>query len=306
MIKSATSFNNQLECSISSRRVAYRASADASRRAFFAISGLLFALSAALTIVWCNSMSAAGEMPMPGGWTMSMAWMRMPGQTWIEAAGSFLGMWVVMMLAMMLPSLVPMLGRYRQVVGFRSESCLGGLTVIAALGYFFVWTLFGSAVFPLGAMLATAEMQLPALARAVPFAAGVVVLIAGAVQLTSWKAHHLACCREAPARGLTVQANAGTAWRQGVRLGIHCGLSCANLTAILLVIGVMDLRAMTVVTAAITAERLAPAGQCIARAIGVVVIGAGFVLIAPATGLTQHIPNGLAKSFSIACSPRAE
>jgi hypothetical protein len=56
---------------------------------------LLFAASAAATIVWCTSMSAMGRMPMPGGWTMSMAWMRMPGQTWPGAAASFLGMWVV-------------------------------------------------------------------------------------------------------------------------------------------------------------------------------------------------------------------
>jgi hypothetical protein len=34
-----------------------------------------------------------------------MAWMRMPGQTWPGAAASFLGMWVVMMVAMMLPYL---------------------------------------------------------------------------------------------------------------------------------------------------------------------------------------------------------
>ena len=61
-------------------------------------------------------MSAMGEMPMPGGWTMSMAWMRMPGQTWPGAAASFFGMWIVMMVAMMLPSLVPMLWRYRQAV----------------------------------------------------------------------------------------------------------------------------------------------------------------------------------------------
>jgi predicted metal-binding membrane protein len=47
-----------------------------------------------------------------GGWTMSMAWMRMPGQTWPAATASFLGMWVVMMVAMMLPALVPMLQRY--------------------------------------------------------------------------------------------------------------------------------------------------------------------------------------------------
>jgi predicted metal-binding membrane protein len=71
---------------------------------FFGVSALLFAASAAATIVWCASMSAMGEMPMPGGWTVSMAWMRMPGQTWPGAAASFLGMWVVMMVAMMLPS----------------------------------------------------------------------------------------------------------------------------------------------------------------------------------------------------------
>ena len=56
-----------------------------------------------------RSMSAMGGMPMPGGWTMSMPWMRMPGQSWPAAAASFLGMWIVMMAAMMLPSLVPML-----------------------------------------------------------------------------------------------------------------------------------------------------------------------------------------------------
>ena len=68
-------------------------------------------------VVWCGSMSAMGEMPMPGSWTMSMAWMRMPGQTWPGSAASFLGMWVVMMVAMILPCLVPMLWRYRQAVG---------------------------------------------------------------------------------------------------------------------------------------------------------------------------------------------
>ena len=52
----------------------------ASQRAFVGVSALLFAASAAGTIVWRASMSAMGGMPMPGGWTMSMAWMRMPGQ----------------------------------------------------------------------------------------------------------------------------------------------------------------------------------------------------------------------------------
>src|SRR6266567_905492 len=92
-------------------------SEQASGRAFFAVSALLFFVSAAVTIVWCGSMSGMGDMPMPGGWTMAMAWMLMPGQTWLGAAASFLGMWIVMMVAMVLPSLVPMLSRYREAFG---------------------------------------------------------------------------------------------------------------------------------------------------------------------------------------------
>ena len=255
-----------------------------SEAAFVGVSALLFAGSTTLTIVWCASMSAMG-MPMPGGWTMSMAWMRMPGQTWPSAAASFLGMWVVMMVAMMLPSLVPMLRRYRQAVGRRGATRLGPLTAIAGAGYFFVWTVFGMAVFPLGVALAEVEMQLPALARAVPIAVGTVLLIAGALQFSAWKARHLACCREAPGRGRTLPADAGTAWRHGLRLGLHCSQCCAGLIVILLVLGVMDLRVMAVVAAAITVERLAPVGEHVARAIGAVVGGAGFVLIARAAGL---------------------
>ncbi len=257
----------------------------ASQRAFFGVSALLFVASAAVTIVWCNSMSAMGEVPMPGGWTMSMVWMRMPGQTWPGAAASFLGMWVVMMVAMMLPSLIPMLWRYRRAVGRTGETRLGRLTALVGGGYFFVWTVLGMAAFPLGVALGAVEMRLPALARAVPIAVGVVVLMAGCLQLTAWKAHHLACCRKAEGRGRRLPADARTAWRHGLRLGLHCSYSCAGLTAILLVIGAMDLRAMAVVAAAITVERLAPAGERVARAIGAVVVGAGLLLIARAAGL---------------------
>ncbi len=167
------------------------ASEQASQQAFFGASALLFAASAVVTIAWCASMSAMGEMPMPGGWTMSMAWMRMPGQTWPGAAASFLGMWVMMMVAMMMPSLVPMLWRYRRAVGRTSETRLGRLTALVGVGYFFVWTVFGMAAFPLGVALAAIEMQQPALSRAVPIAVDVVVLIAGSVQFSAWKARHL-------------------------------------------------------------------------------------------------------------------
>jgi predicted metal-binding membrane protein len=249
------------------------------------VSTLLFAISATVTIVWGSSMSAMGGMPMPGGWTMSMAWMRMPGQSLAFMAMSFLGMWVVMMMAMMLPSLVPMLRRYRDAVGGIAGTRLGWLTALVGAGYFFVWILWGVAVFALEIALAEMEMGQPALARAVPIAVGAVILLAGAFQFSAWKARHLACCRYESAHGGPQRVDPRTAWRHGLRLGFHCSASCGNLILILLAIGVMDLRAMAVVTAAITAERLAPAGERIARAIGAVCAGAGVVLLARAVGL---------------------
>jgi predicted metal-binding membrane protein len=54
---------------------------------------------------------------------------------------------------------------------------------------------------------------------------------------------------------------------------------------ILLVAGMMDLRVMAVVTAAITIERLAPTGERVARAIGAIVVGAALLLITRAVGL---------------------
>ena len=216
--------------------------------------------------------------------TISMVWMRMPGQTWPGAAASFIGMWVVMMVAMMLPSLAPMLSRYRRVVrasGFR----LAGLTVLVGVGYFFVWTLVGVGVFPLGVALAAVEMSQPALTHVAPIAVGVVVLVAGALQFSAWKTCQLAFCRETPARGDTLTDDIRTAWRHGLRLGLHCTYSCAGLTAIVFAVGVMDLRVMFAVTSAVTLERLAPAGAIVARAIGAIAVVAGMSQIAVAVGL---------------------
>ena len=116
--------------------------------------------------------AAMGEMPMPGGWTMSMMWMRMCGQTWFRAWASFVGMWIVMMVAMMLPSFVPMLWRFRQAVGGTGEARLNRLT--ATGGHRVLrrvdrrWNRRVSA----GRRAGSAEMQWPALARAVPMRGG--------------------------------------------------------------------------------------------------------------------------------------
>jgi predicted metal-binding membrane protein len=194
-------------------------------------------------------------------------------------------MWFVMMVAMMLPSLAPMLWRYGQAVGGISETRKAWLTALVGVGYIFVWTLFGMAVYPLGVALAAIEMHQAVLARTAPTAAGAVVLMAGAIQFSWWKAHHLGCCRAAPGRGRALPADAGTALRFGLSLGLHCSYCCASFVAVLLVLGVMDLRAMALVTALITIERVAPFAERVAHAIGAFVIAAGLLLITRAAGI---------------------
>jgi predicted metal-binding membrane protein len=204
-----------------------------------------------------------------------MMWMRLPGQSWPGAAAAFLLMWAPMMAAMMLPVLAPMLWRYRQALepGMRRNR----LTLLAAAGYLLAWTACGAAVFPLGAALTAAAMRWPALARAVPLAAGLMVLAAGALQLGAWKSRRLACCREMPAcaRG----AHAGGAWRHGLRLGWRCVWCCLEPTTMLLALGVMNPGVMAAVTVAIGAERLAPAGERVARGFGAAAVAAGLVLV---------------------------
>jgi predicted metal-binding membrane protein len=238
---------------------------------------------AAATVLWCLSMSAMGETPMPGAWGVSATWRPLCGRTWAGVAASFVGMWVVMMVAMMMPSLVPALWRFRQAVADRvGEIRLGCLTLLVGAGYFLVWTGAGLAAFGVGTVLTLLEMRLPAMARAVPPATGLVVLSAGALQFTRWKARCLARCHEAPGCRMVLSGGMASAWRYGLRLGLRCSYACVGLTATLLVLGVMDLRVMTGVTAAMTAERLAPGGEHGARCVGAVLIGLAVLLIARA------------------------
>ena len=252
----------------------------ASQRAFIAVALLLFVASTTLTISWCRSMSAMHDMPMPGGWMLSMMWMRMPGQTWPGAAAAFLGMWCVMMVAMMLPPLMPMLWRYCRATAVEPSVHLGALTALVGTAYFTVWISFGAVVFVVGVTLARIAMEFPLFARTIPTAIGATVLIAGVSQFTAWKAHHLACCRGIGECCEALKADAHTAWHHGWRLGVHCVNCCFGLTAVLLVIGVMDLRAMAAVTAAISVERLAPGGLRSARFVGAIAVGVGLLLIA--------------------------
>jgi len=242
----------------------------ASEWAFIGASALVFLASAGATIYYSME---------------SMSGMSMPGQTWLGSAASFMGIWIVMMLAMMLPSLVPELLRYRAFARSEAGPQLAPLTVLAGAGYFVVWAGFELAAYVLGLLWSAASMQWMDLTNTEPAATGLIMLLAGIYQLMGWKAHQLDCCRENPDSGQLPTPDSRAAWTYGLRLGWHCVLCCLGFMAILLITGMMNLASMAIIAVAITVERLAPRPQLIARTAGFIMIVAGVLVFARALGV---------------------
>ena len=244
---------------------------------FRAVGLIAFLIAAGATVYWTGSMG--GGMTMPGGWTLSMIWMRMPGQAWLGSAGSFMAMWLAMMIAMMLPALWPSLERYHREARDSDHARLR--TLGAAAAYFLVWAGVGAVVYLLGVSLAASEMRSPGLAHLVPVAAGAAVVLAGVFQLTPWKARHLASCRAGLACGSPV--NFRSASRLGVGYGVSCAFCCAGFMLVLVVTGMMNLLTVVLLAAAITIERVVTRPEWAVRAAGVTALGLGALFLVRAS-----------------------
>lgn len=245
---------------------------------FFGAAGLLFTAATTLTILSCAAMATMGAVPMAGGWLLSGIWLPLCGQSWLETAACFVGMWFVMMVAMMLPSLAPVLWRYRNAAFAAGASRPGGLVVLTGTSYFAVWAGFGLLAFLIGAALAQIALQFPSLARLGPVAGGFVILIAGLSQFSLWKTRLLADCHDRSG-ALAVHPSVVTALGGGTALGLRCCLSCIAPMTVLIAGGLMDLLLMLCVTLSVTAERLMPPEMRIAQAAGAVMAGSGLFLL---------------------------
>jgi predicted metal-binding membrane protein len=250
-------------------------------RAIHLHSLLVFAAAAAATSYFVATMSG-GPMPMPGGWEMSMMWMVMPGQTWVAAAVVFTVMWLAMMVAMMLPSAMPMLLLYRRAATFRKDAHVGASLWLLGGAYFFVWTAFGVLAYAAGMTISWLAMRYRAVSVAVPPATAAALIAAGAYQLTPWKSACLEHCRDPMALVANhLERGRSGALRLGLHHGVYCAACCWALMVIQLVLGVMNLGVMIVVAAAITLEKLLahPWGYRTARFAGLLSISGGLWLL---------------------------
>lgn len=255
--------------------------ARAARRKFFGVIGLVFIAGASATIAMSRSMSAMPDIPMPGDWTLSAMWIPAStcGGTWLGAVAAFVAMWTVMMIPMMLPSLTPALWTHWQHARGAGARRAAWSTLSVGIGYFLAWALLGAVAFALGASLSAALLRSTVLARSMPVFSSVVIVLAGCVQLTRWKARSLASCRPLRRDGLAPANRRRAGFEHGFRLAVHGGACCANWMAVLFCFGLMDTFAMVSVSAAMLVEQFVPLIGRSTKGIGFVAITVGMVLV---------------------------
>jgi predicted metal-binding membrane protein len=191
----------------------------------------------------------------------------------------FSGMWLVMMVAMMLPSTYPTLLLHRTVYRKRTPGATGG-TFLFAASYFLVWTASGVLFYFAYILIGVLRAALPELDNLVVRGAGLALVIAGAYQWSWLKQACLKHCQN-PLHFVMEHWRDGRlgAFSMGAVHGFYCFGCCWGLMVILFVMGVMHLGWMAAIGALILLEKLLTARRWISAAIGAAFVGLGVLVM---------------------------
>lgn len=191
----------------------------------------------------------------------------------------FIITWIVMMAAMMLPSVAPVALMWGRSI---KSSSSGGVRIVRNLffvaGYLVGWGVFGLIAY-------AGSMGIAALSEKYPdnsmwFLAGLFV-IAGIYQLTPLKDVCLKHCRSPMSQLLTYAALKGPArdLRVGIHHGIYCVGCCWGIMLVLLALGLMNLAAAGALAIVIFVEKIWSRGEFVSKAFGLFLIGAGILTL---------------------------
>ena len=205
-----------------------------------------------------------------------------PG-TALGSLGFYVTTWIVMMAAMMFPSIAPMVLIYARIARTRQARGLGGSTGMFVAGYLVTWSLFGVAAYVLFELFDSAHLDFLAWDRAGRYLAGGVLLAAAIYQLTPAKDACLRRCRGPLAFVLDRWQDGRTgALRMGLEHGAWCVGCCWALMAALFALGVMSLAWMALVAGLIAVEKLLPWKALANRTVAIVLLVLGLaIMIAP-------------------------
>ena len=235
------------------------------------ILGLLLALAAAAwaVLVWQH---AGATMDMTASVTLGP---RVP---------LFLATWVVMMVAMMLPTALPMILTFHRVqAGNRKLGDAFATTWVFVTAYLLVWACAGMLAYAgmLAAETAAARLALsPATTAQI---GGAIIMVAGIYQLTPLKDVCLSKCRTPMEFIMTSWRDGATsALEMGLLYGLYCLGCCWLLFVILFPLGITNIAAMVAVTLIIAAEKTLPWPRLPSYAVAVaLVLYGGLVITSP-------------------------
>ena len=234
--------------------------------------GLIFGLLLLAAIAW--AMTGDRMAGMDAG----------PG-TDLGGLGFWVTAWVVMMAAMMFPSIAPMVVMHARIEAGKREKgrpTEAGTTALFVGGYLLTWTAAGLVGYAIIEVFRALDLGFLAWDSGGPYVAGAVIVAAGIYQLTPLKDVCLRHCRS-PMMFLMTRWRPGRAGalRMGIEHGGWCVGCCWGLMAALFALGVMSVGWMVMIAALVATEKLLPWRAVANRGIAVllVVLGAGVAFL---------------------------
>jgi predicted metal-binding membrane protein len=217
------------------------------------------------------------------GWLVTdqrMAGMDAGPGTDLGTFGFYVTAWVVMMAAMMFPSVSPMVIAYSRIHRRQGElngrGAKSGATALFVGGYLVSWAAFGIAAYLLFAFVRSFSLDVFSWHRGGPYLAGAVIVGAAVYQLTPLKDVCLRKCRGPLAFILGYWRDGyGGALRMGIEHGLWCVGCCWALMAALFALGMMSLGWMVFLAALIATEKLLPWEAIANRGIAVLLVVLG-------------------------------
>jgi predicted metal-binding membrane protein len=233
----------------------------AAARARLGLIALLFALAA---LAWWFTVDQMRGMDAgPGAELGTLPW--------------FLGVWVVMMAAMMFPSVAPTIALYAQMTKKRNP--VAPLAFVS--GYLLTWTAAGLLAFTVSELGRRALGDTLSWNNAGRWIAGGILVLAAVYELTPLKAVCLTKCRS-PLGFLIGSWRNGLAGalRMGAKHGAWCVGCCWALMASLFALGVMSIAWMAFIAALIAAEKTVPWRRGVTYGTAAIMLALGVLLVA--------------------------
>jgi predicted metal-binding membrane protein len=204
-----------------------------------------------------------------------------PG-TDLGGVGWFVGVWVVMMAAMMFPSIAPMVvmyGRVQEGKRQRGQAAPTGATAIFVAGYLVTWTAAGLLGYAIFELVQSFDLSFLAWDGGGQYVAAAVIVAAAIYQLTPLKDVCLGKCRNPLMFVLTAwRPGRPGALRMGIEHGGYCVGCCWALMAALFALGVMSIGWMAFIAALIATEKLLPWKAVANRSIAVILLVLGLAV----------------------------